>query len=191
MAETEGHPTALLTPMTVAMSDAAAVFGHYLGSRPGIVYGEGIGLGDLPANTTRLPISEEGRIGIKQIRDTLSKNGVFCTYPDFVYGGHATLPVHLFGTLRPISAGYVALLAAGGTVVLPAILLRDGESLALRCQEPFCVPLCQDPNLRAVFRQQLAECCPSHLEELIRIDPPQWLLLNTLTFEAPQMGSAR
>jgi hypothetical protein len=188
--ETDGHPTVMLTPMTVGLSDAAAVFGRCAGSRASIVYGEGIRLNDMPRNAMRLPIAEDGRIGIKHIRDTLAKNGIFCTYPDFVYGGHATLPVRLFGTLRPISAGYVALLAGrGDTIVVPAVLLRDGESIILRCQEPFCVPSCPDPNLRAVFRQQLADCCATHLEELIRIDPAQWLLLNTLTFEAPQMAS--
>jgi hypothetical protein len=186
--ETAGHPTAVLMPMTLGLSDALAVLQQVSNSRPFVVYGEGMQESARPGSMAGLPFAGEGQTAVRKIRTVLAQNGLFCTYPDFVYSGHSTLPVRLFGISRPMSAGYVALIARPGTLVLPAIVLRDQDTFALHFHEPFQVPACPNAGWRSLFRQQLAEQCAQQLEALIRMDPAQWLLLNTLTFDSPQMG---
>jgi lauroyl/myristoyl acyltransferase len=151
------------------------------------VYGEEMGETTLPGSAAGLPFAGEGQAAVRKIRTVLAQGGFFCTYPDFVYSGHPSVPVRLFGVSRPMSAGYVALIARPGTLILPAAVLRNQDAFVLHCQEPFQVTTCPNPAWRSSFRQQLAEQCAMQLEALIRLEPAQWLLLNTLTFESPQM----
>jgi hypothetical protein len=192
LAETRGYPTLLLTPMTLALSDAVVVIQRLISDRRVMIYGEGI---DAIENGNTVPqdwIAGEGLAAVQRIRHTLDAKGVFCTYPDFVYEGHAARQIRLFGQPRPLSSGFISLAARTDTMLLPLVLLRQGDRLVAHFEEPTRVVLDEAASsspLRLKAMEEIASVIGSHLENLIRLAQHQWLLLPTLTFESPQMAA--
>jgi hypothetical protein len=194
LAETQGHPTLFLTPMTLALSDAVLAIQRLVGGRPVILYGEGIDAIESGNPVPRDWIAGEGRSAVRRIRRTLDTKGVFCTYPDFVYEGHAACQTRLFNLPRPMSSGFVSIAAQTDTMLLPCVLLRQGDALVAHFEEPTHVVF-EDAELskssRLAAMEEIAPAIAGHLESLIRLAPHQWLLLPTLTFDSPQMAAAR
>jgi hypothetical protein len=188
--ETAGHPTILVTPMTLAPSDGLRVIARLNPGRDAIVYGEAapddLGGGDgLPE-----VVSGGGSPALRRILEVLRGGGVMCTYPDFVYDGHAAAPIVLFGTRRAVSAGFLSLAARDDTMLLPLICVRAGEEVVVHVNEPLRVEIGDGPTDRALQRAAVAAAVAEMLEELIAVAPAQWLLLPTLTFRSPQMAVA-
>ncbi|RCX31152.1 hypothetical protein [Thioalbus denitrificans] len=187
--ETAGAPTIIVAPMTVTLSDAVMCIRRLLRERPFTIYGEGIEAidgGGLPEDR----IAGGGLKAVRAIRATLGRNGVLCTYPDFVYRGHPAQPASLFGAPRPISSGFLSLGAASGTMLLPCVLLREREGIVARLEEPIRIELDgRGPEARRAALPEIAQVVAELLESLIRRAPEQWLLLPTLTFESPQMAA--
>ncbi|MCI4062691.1 hypothetical protein MRQ36_08945 [Micromonospora sp. R77] len=185
LAETAGHPTVLVSPLTVPAPDALHAVAEVFGDRPLVAFGEDTSSAELPAGV-RVPVVSEGSGALRRILATLADGGVLCTYPDFVYPGRGVEPVTLFGRRRPISAGFVSLAARPGTMLLPAVLHRRGDRLVLRLEEPLLVG--DRPADRASARAGLRQVLADVLAALISRAPEQWLLLPTLTFDSPQLA---
>jgi hypothetical protein len=196
--ETEGFPTLLVTPMTLATDDAMNAIARLNTTGRGcIVFGEDIDVSDA---LTRERIEIVGgasvtglsREMVRRILQVLDDGGVLCTYADFVYEGRTADAIPLFGIERPVSAGFLSLAARNGTMLLPLICLREGDAIVVQLDEPVRI---QDdrsagtPNPVAA-RALVANAVGNLLESLIRRAPEQWLLLPTLTFESPEMARA-
>jgi hypothetical protein len=193
-----GHPTVLISPMTLGTHDALAIV-RTLHARHGrgaplACYGEGMeSLVSLRPELSRLFVGA-AMAGMRRALDTLSSGGIFVTYPDFVYAGHVALPGRLFGTPRPLSAGFAGLCARPGTRLLPCLMTRRGSRLQVRFYpavvyaDPAGLPA-GAPG-RNVARRVVARVTSGILEALIRERPEQWRLLATLTHEAPELQTA-
>jgi hypothetical protein len=191
--ETEGFPTLIASPMTLGTLDAVNIsvclrnrFGR---KRPFLFYGEG-----MDALTRTFPILEglfagSGADATKRILRLLHENGVFATYPDFVYSGHAAIAVSLFGVERPMSAAFVALASRPGTMLLPCLQFRHHGDIRIRFFEPANIEfdgIVHSREERTAIAQSVGNVLAGILEDLIRTAPEQWLLLPTLTCESPQ-----
>ncbi len=193
--ETRDHPTVLVSPMTLSTHDVASILTLFSNTedRAFVVFGE-----DMKNDCPQIPdfarrVVSGGLDGMREIARILSVNGAFCTYPDFVYRGHLTLPVSLFGQVRPMSSSFAAIACQPGVMLLPSIALRDGRALRIKILEPLLMEddetspdmLQNEPYWK---RSVVAQLVSTSLEGLIRIAPQQWLLINTLTHEAKQLA---
>jgi hypothetical protein len=175
--ETFGHPTVLVSPMTMDTADALDLIRRVLADRTLVVFGEDVSADDIAVEGIEVP--EPGQ-EISHILEVLGRGGVYCTYGDFAYRGRAVVPISLFGRPRAMSRGWVRIAARAGTMLLPLVMLRDGGDRALvTCQEPTLVQGRGDLQL-------LAEHLAGHLQQGIEAAGAQWLLLPTLTYDAVQ-----
>ena len=185
IAETIGKPTILIAPMTLCTWDAVESVQHFArrecGDREILFYGE-----DMGSHDARFVAGDDITV-LRRISRTLAEGGVFCTYPDFVYRGHPVLPVRMFGVPRPMSSGFAYLAARPGVHLLPCLLLRQGETIHAEICEPILLEDNSEPGGPS-FQSLTAQVVASTLEELIRRAPSQWLLLPTLSFDAPEMA---
>lgn len=181
--ETEGHPTVLISPMTVALSDAAWVIAAAVGAvAPGrrvVIDGD---TGIVGATDPGAPGS--GTATVRSIVDALAGHGVFSTCADFVPRTRDAVYVELFGKRHPISASCVSVASQPNTMLLPCLVLhgRDG---GLRCKfyEPILVAIDNGPqsiDRRAWSHRAVAQLVGVTLETLIREAPHQWQLLTGL-----------
>jgi hypothetical protein len=183
--ETEGRPTLIVTPMTVATGDALHAIAELTTGRRCVVYGEEAALYDVGANA--LVTGDSGGTAAT-VLSVLREGGALCTYADFVYDGRAACPMPLFGTERPASSGFLSLASRVGTMLLPLVCLRAGGELVVHCEEPVLIEAA--PERRHAARTAVASVVGELLEGLISLAPEQWRLLPSLTFEAPQMAVA-
>lgn len=193
--ETEGYPTVLISPMTLALSDASWVIAHAIPrlapQRPVLVYGDGLEPGDIGIADVDARMAGDGRDALRRIRETLAARGVFCTYADFVYDGHEATRVELFGRPHPISSAFVGLASQPNTMLLPCLLTRTADD-AVRCcfSEPTLVTIEPGPQSTAQriwHHRMVAQLVGTTLETLIGEAPLQWQLLATLSYDSPQM----
>ncbi|WP_263384144.1 lysophospholipid acyltransferase family protein [Granulicella arctica] len=180
--ETRGKPTIFITPLTMPFSDVQVVIDQLIPDRPVAVYGEGLASAqtDAPSPGRPLTIFGDGSprtmLGIVRI---LACNGVFCTYPDFVYRGHAEVSRTLFGRPRKLSRAFLSLCSRPGACLLPVLLTRDPGLWHATIYEP--VILHDIGSLpRESSEKLLATIVLDMLEGLISTRPEQWLLLSTL-----------
>lgn len=183
--ETDGHPTVLVTPMTLATVDAMHTLASVNPGRPYAVFGEDVD------DRSRDPLLElvDGDVAnpADRIRGVLDGGGVLATYGDFVYEGRSTQTMPLFGTRRPVSTGFLSLAARPGTMLLPLICLRERAQVHVRVHEPLLVEASDGRAEETGTLAAAAEVIGHLLEALIAIAPEQWRLLATLTFDTPQM----
>jgi hypothetical protein len=189
LAETEGHPTLLVTAMTLAPADAIdAIARTRSAGRPCIVFGEDMDTeGQSPAGDVEIVTGISGAT-IRRILDVLDAGGILCTYPDFVYDYRSADTIRLYGLERPVASGFVSLASRNGTMLLPLLCSRAGsDKLVVDVFEP--VEVVSDGSGREAARALIRAALSSMLEEIIGRAGDQWLLLPTLTFESPQMAS--
>jgi lauroyl/myristoyl acyltransferase len=170
--------------MTMAAPDAlhtlSAVFAH----RPLIAYGED----GVPRHGTGISVVNGDVRSIRHIIKTLAGGGAFCTYADFVYAGRDAEPSSLFGRPRPISSGFLTLASRPGTMLLPAMMrLTEDQRVAMEFDEPFVVH--GTPQEARAARGAVRALIAELLEELVRRNPQQWLLLPTLSYDCPQLAT--
>lgn len=192
--ETRDVPVVLISPMTLGTFDAVQVV-TALAERacPGrwiLFYGEGMEAERevVPGLSGRLA-SGDGLDVLRRALQVFSKRGVFCTYPDFVYEGHAAVPAQLFGQARPMSTGFVYLATRPNVHLLPCLLERRDRRIVARLFEPVVLDApvkASSPGLD-YYALVAAQMIAAMLEGLIRLKPEQWLLMATLTHDAPEM----
>jgi hypothetical protein len=134
-------------------------------------------------------VSDMSLLTVRRILTVLDEGGVLCTYPDFVYAERAATGMPLFGMRRPVSAGFLSLAARDGTMLVPVVCLREADSIHVLIEEP--VEVCAKGVERELARAVVAEAVGVLLDRLICLAPEQWLLLPTLTFDAPQVAHVR
>lgn len=195
--ETEGFPTLLVAPMTLATADAMSAIARVNRTdRPCIVFGEDMNISSNALADGGLEVlsgesvSGMARATVRRILEVLDQGGVLCTYPDFVYEGRSAEFMPLFGIHRPVSSGFLSLAARNGAMLLPLVCLHRGEALVIHIEEPLQVRD-ERPHrlLDGAARTRVAHAVGEMLEGLIRLAPEQWLLLPTLTFESPEMAA--
>lgn len=189
--ETEGHPTLLVTAMTLATADAIDVIARVRrADRPCVVFGEEMDSYDASRAADVEIVSGLSGATVRRILEVLSADGILCTYPDFVYDHRSAESILLFGIERPIASGFVSLAGRDGTMLLP-LLCRRGASdeIVVEIDEP--IQVVSDPRDRHGARVLILAAISTMLEEIVSRAAEQWLLLPTLTFESPQMASAR
>lgn len=190
--ETCGHPTIVIAPMTLRLADAASAMRRVFGRRPVVYYGEDVDPGTLSAGFDGAIVAGDGLAAVRRISAVLRAGGVLCSYADFAYRGHAARTMSLFGRQRPVASGMLSLAVRFGAMLLPMVALRVGEGIEVRVQEPLRL---DDGGTRLhggdklLAMEAVAEAIGEALEASIRCAPHQWLLLTTLTFDAPQMAS--
>ena len=191
--ETSGHPTIVIAPMTMRLGDASSTVRRVFAERPVIFYGEEVDSGTLGAGFDGAQVAGDGLTAVRRIESVLRSGGILCTYADFAYLGHAAREMTLFGRSRPVASGLLTLAVRFGAMLLPMVALRNGDGIHVVVQEPIRLEG-GGPRLRGDDKQlamdAVAGAIAESLESLIRLAPQQWLLLATLTFEAPQMAPA-
>ncbi|MGW1957583.1 hypothetical protein ACWCPI_33330 [Streptomyces sp. NPDC001920] len=181
--ETSGHPTVMVTPMTMTTADALHTFAAVFADRPVVAFGEGA----VPRYGARLSVANGDAGSIRDILGHLAAGGVLGTYADFVYAGRSVQLTTLFGRPRPLSSGFVAAACRPGTMLLPASMRSlGGEQIAVEFDEPLLVQ--GKPREARSARESMRQLIAHLLEGLIRRNPQQWLLLPTLTFDCPQLA---
>jgi hypothetical protein len=158
-----------------------------------ILYGEGVEAGDVMFASEEA-IAGSGQRAARRIAEVLAAGGVLCTYPDFAYAGHNSTKVRLLGRAYPISSGFVSAAARPHTTLLPCLIRREPHALVCRFYQSV---LLDDENEAAAgdglaarrWRYAATGALVARiLEGLIERAGAQWLLLPTLTHEAPQMA---
>lgn len=196
--ETKGCPVVLVSPMMLATFDAVQTVNELTNnvfpSRSILFYGENMEAARdaIPGLAGKLG-SGDGLEVLRRARRVFSENGVFCTYPDFVYEGHSAVSTQFFGAARPMSTGFVYLATRPNVHLLPCLLERRGPRLAARFFEPVVLEAPMEASSSGVdyFAMMAAQTIASMLEGLVRLRPELWLLLATLTHEAPEMKAAK
>lgn len=181
--ETRGHPTVLVSPMTMTTADALHTVSAVFADRHVVAVGEGA----IPQYDAEISVVNGDVGSIRHVLRHLAAGGVLGTYADFVYADRDAEPTVMFGRARPISSGFVAVASRPGTMLLPTVMRRsDDEQIAMEFDEPILVQgMPQDArSARKSMRQLIAQL----LESLIRRNPQQWLLLPTLSFDSPQLA---
>lgn len=192
--ETLGYPTLLVSPMTTTLSDAVLLIKHLAGKeRSVILYGEGIDTIQQGNTVSRDWLAGSGLQALKRIQKTLSRNGILCTYPDFVYAGHSSMLMPFFKSYRPVASGFISLASRrhsqSNTMLLPCVVLHTDEQITVHFEEPIEIELATEHHCSKEQRQAaIAHLVGETLETLIELAGPQWLLLPTLTYDSPQMG---
>jgi len=191
--ETIGSPTIILAPMMLGTVDAVysaqAALQRLAPNRPCLFYGEEMETLFLRLPDLRQAFAQPGRRLLHQILQTLEQSGVFMTYPDFVYQGHRALDVEMFGVPRGLSTSFASICSRPGTQILPALQTRSEDGISIRFFEPFTLDSSAITSEEKNLQQRVcAQLLTTVLESLICQAPSQWLLLGTLTSEAPQMA---
>jgi hypothetical protein len=189
------HPTILMTPMVLPYEDVLWMIRTALGSRPIVLYGEGLGgdrvVADVGAvvDLSNIRVVGGGASAVRSILSSLAHKGVFATYPDFVYAGHPTIEVPFLGVRRPFSASFVAICSRPGQMLLPVLVRRSGSEITAELMEPTLVTAPGRTQAHPRWtRQLMAQVVAGILERLILANPAQWCLLGTLIGQAPQMA---
>jgi hypothetical protein len=187
LAETTGHPTIVISPMTLASGDALCAIRMLKGERPCIVFGERVAIQQ--AERLGVDAVDEESVGtVRRIHDVLRDGGMLCTYPDFVYAGHSTFPMELFGTMRPVASGFLSFASMRGAMLLPVMCRKRDNEIVVGVDEPLHVQGAGGGYAnRSHARAAMADAVAAILESQIRRAPEQWRLLATLTFDSPQM----
>jgi hypothetical protein len=192
LAETEGRPVVLVAPMTAPIPDTIEILCQRIfAGRPVVFFGEGVSSRDFDALPPNGAVADDDHGAVARIRQVLAQGGVYCTYADFAYGSRRATLMPFFGGVRPVSTGFLALAGQPGTMLLPATGVRTGErSVVFHVDEPTLIEgsasasdRLSDEDLAGV-----AALVGGMLEDLIGLDPAQWLLLPTLTYDAPQQA---
>lgn len=200
-AETVGHPTLLVLPMTLALVDSLDMIRHALEGRRCIVYGEGL---ETPLATDGIEVAGQGTRAVRRINEVLADGGVLCTYADFSYASHAAVLSAVFGRPRLISKGFVSLAQRPGVHLLPVRLAVDeahqrctcefSESLAFSAASSGLEAdaaaetgaVHESASDREARHQAAADVIAGLLEKSIAAAAWQWLLLPTLAFDTHQ-----
>lgn len=189
--ETFGSPTLVVSPMTTTLSDALLLIRHLHQDRPVILYGEDIASIEHANAVNPDWIAGDGLQALRRIQKTLAANGILCTYPDFVYTGHASCLMPFFKGQRPLSSGFASLASKrhsdANTMLLPCVLLhQEPDQITVHFEEP--TEVSYQADCPKSYRQSaISELIGGMLEDLIQLAGPQWLLLPTLTYATPQM----
>ncbi|MFJ4776695.1 hypothetical protein [Streptomyces sp. NPDC088762] len=181
--ETRGHPTVLVTPMTMSTADALHTVSAVFADRHVVALGEGA----IPQYDAEVSVVSGDVGSIRHVLRHLAAGGVLGTYADFVYADRDAEPTALFGRARPISSGFVAVASRPGTMLLPTVMRLSGdEQIAMEFDEPILVQ--GTPQDVRFAREAMRRLIAQLLEGLIRRNPRQWLLLPTLSFDSPQLA---
>jgi lauroyl/myristoyl acyltransferase len=190
---TLGFPTVLLTPMTLAYEDALWVIKSFSGEREVVIYGEGLdGDGlfsriDSVIPLTGLCLAGDGAGAPRAILRTLSRNGCFLTYPDFVYDGHKAQPVSFMGVKWPLSSAFINICARPGNLLLPLHIRRESDELVLQFSNAIELTNTEVEPVDPRWTSHLVGALVARLlEEMILSNPAQWLLLSTIVAECQQ-----
>ncbi len=190
---TVGFPTILVTPMMLAYEDALWLTHALYGSREVALYGEGLIHDSIFAEIGKvLDLSNIRLVGptpasVRSVLRVLRHNGVFLTYPDFVYRGHKVQHANFFGQEWPFSSSFIALCATAGNMLLPCYLRRAANDLTMHFVQPVQVPQHEEEMIdRRWVMHMVGASVASLLEEMILSNPAQWLLLLTLVAKAEQ-----
>jgi hypothetical protein len=184
---TADAPTIVISPMTLCTRDAIALIQKCFGKRPVVLYGEG--LATKQQSQVKAPphlhvVGDGSRGSVSVILKTLMDGGVFCTYPDFVYEGHAVLDGYLFGCSRPYSKTFISLCARQNVHLLPVLARREDGGLVAAFEEPVVFEFESGPEVKQLLERTVLYTVQSLLEDLIDQKPEQWLLLGTLSADA-------
>jgi lauroyl/myristoyl acyltransferase len=178
---TEGAPTIIIAPMTLATVDALALLTFLIKNRTAIVYGEHIN----DAYKSYIPdnffLIDRRNLRMNSLYKQLMNGGVLCTYPDFVYSGHQTFPGELFGRPRLYSSAFVKLCAIPGAAIVPLIAVYNADRIEVKIDPG--IELETGEGARSINVAVIVALIQSLLERLIRAAPTAWLLLTSLTAE--------
>ena len=184
---TAGEPTVVISPMTLCTQDSLAVILKCFGKRPVVLYGEGIATkqhSHLKTPEHVHVVGDGSRHSVSVILRTLMDGGVFCTYPDFVFEGHAVSNGYLFGCSRPYSKAFISLCSRQNVHLLPVLARREEGGLVASFEEPVVFEFDSHPDVKQLLERSVLYAVQSLLEDLINQKPEQWLLLGTLSAEA-------
>jgi lauroyl/myristoyl acyltransferase len=185
--DTVGAPTIVISPMMLCTQDILALILKCVDQRPVVLYGEGIATeqqSHLKTPEHVHVVGDGSRRSISVILKTLSDGGIFCTYPDFVFEGHAVLDGYLFGRPRPYSKAFISFCARQNVHLLPTLARREEGGLAVSFEEPVVFEFDSHPEVKQLLERSILYAVQSLLEDLINQKPEQWLLLGTLSAEA-------
>jgi lauroyl/myristoyl acyltransferase len=185
--DTAGAPTIVISPMMLCAQDTLALILQYVDKRPVVVYGEGIATRQ--HSHLKMPehvhvVGDGSRRSVSVILRTLMDGGVFCTYPDFVFEGHAVLDGYLFGCPRPYSKAFISLCSRQNVHLLPVLTRREDGGFVASFEEPVVFEFDSRPGVEQLLERSVLYAVQSLLEGLINQEPEQWLLLGTLSAEA-------
>jgi hypothetical protein len=194
---TARSPTILISPMVASFEDVLWILRDALGERRLAVYGEGLSRDGVFAQVgtvidlDSIALVGSSTAGTREILRTLAGNGVFVTYPDFVYAGHKAVSVQFLGMAWPFSSSFISLCARGGTMLLPGALKRDGDNLSLHFEAPVEVAGPASGRSDPRWSQRLVGATVARLlERLILSNPEQWALLTTVVAQCHQRATA-
>jgi KDO2-lipid IV(A) lauroyltransferase len=120
-------------------------------------------------------LAEPGRSLMKDLQGMLERNGAAALLCDRDLRGRG-IPVEFFGEETTLPAGPVSLAMRTGAALLPiSCIFREGSGHCLVVLPPLQVP---EEGTRAERMAVGTQMLASALEELIRIDPSQWHLLQ-------------
>ncbi len=193
----EGSPTILISPMVLAYEDALWIVKEMLGSRPAVVYGEGLSANGAFARVSAvtdlagLQLVDSSLSAMRKILATLGSGGVLVTYPDFVYKEHKALSAPMLGVPWPFSRSFVSLCARHGTMLLPCCPVRNGKAISVHCETPVQVDSPQGRQVDQRWSLQLTGVTVARLlEVMILRNPAQWALLATVIGQCEQRAGA-
>lgn len=181
--ETRNQPTIVVAPMTMPLVDVLSFLAKFFADRRVVVYGEGLPSDGWAMRHRDLSILGNASVqSSRSILQMLQRGGVFCTYPDFVYSGHACVEGALFGMPRLYSSAFLSFCARPGVHVLPLLLSREVDSMRAQFYDPivFASP---DAAAKSGTRMLILQIVARLLEASISQKPEQWLLLGTLAAE--------
>jgi lauroyl/myristoyl acyltransferase len=187
--QTAGHPTVLITPMMLVYEDALWIADAAFAGREVAMYGEEL-IGDATfATLDALCSFERVRLaaGPRDILGVLDRNGMFVTYPDFTYAGHAVRHTAFFGMQWPFSSAFLRICARPGTMLLPAFIRHAGDGVTFHFAEPLLIELPRGAPVDRRWTEPLVAATVARLlEAMIAANPAQWQLLVTLVAKCEQ-----
>jgi hypothetical protein len=186
---TEGRPTVLISPMTLAYEDALWLSSQIFSPREVAMYGEGLVPDRMYSQIQRVFDLETIHLvsSALAIVRVLRKGGLFLTYPDFVYRSHRAHRANFFGMQWPMSLGFISICSKPGTLLIPACLSHVGEEIVFRFFEPVEIESCGEGQTDKRWTQYLVGAAVARmLEEMVLCNPAQWQLLPTLIAHCSQ-----
>ena len=154
--DTAGAPTIVISPMMLCTEDILAIILKCFDKRPVVLYGEGLATkqhSDLKTPEHINVVGDGSRQSISVILKTLMDGGVFCTYPDFVFEGHAVLDGYLFGGRRPYSKAFISLCSRQNVHLLPVLARREEEGLVASFEAPVVFEFDSSPDVKQLLGQ--------------------------------------
>lgn len=192
--ETQNKPTIIIAPMTLGTYDALQItlnaIDRFQPERPIIFYGENMESYLALHPEHKKLFAPNSLQGIKQILETLASGGLFLTYPDFVYQGHAAIQGELFGMPRSFSSSFLKILLKSEAEILPVTIVKSENELQMRFFRSISTKKPSEYKLLPTAVQVELNCLlvSKILEGLILQIPNQWRLLSTLTHESEGMA---